>query len=105
MKVQLAFIELEGNDGGSRQGQAGRGDFVPEAAQVFVEPPHLFWLPTLPEAQLLFPFVLPIQGEPVKKGRVLIVAAYTHELPLPILIGLLEDRMNGPPADPIEVDP
>ena len=76
-----------------------------EAAQVLVELPHLFWLPTLPEAQLLLPFVHPIQGEPVEKGRVLIVAAYTHELPLPILIGLLEDRKNGPPGDPIEADP
>ena len=102
MKVQLAFIELEGNDGDSRQGHAGRGDFLPEAAQVLVELPHIFCLPTLPEAQLLLPFVHPIQGEPVEKGRVLIVATYTHELPLPILIGLLEDRKNGPPGDPIE---
>ena len=52
-----------------------------------------------------FPLVHPVQGEPVEKRRVLIAAAHAHELPLRILVGLLEDRNNGPPDDPIKADP
>ena len=101
----MAFEKLVGDDGGSRQNHTGGGDSFPETAQVLVELPHFFWPPGLPEARLLFSLVHPIQGEPVEEGRVLVAATNTHEFPLPVLIGLLEDGENGPPSDPIEANP
>ena len=105
MKVQLAFIELEGDDGGSRQGHVGRSDFLPETAQVLVELPYLFWLPDFPEARLLLSLVHPVQGKPVEEGGVSVIAANANEFPLPVLIRLLEDGEDRPPSDPVEANP
>ena len=49
--------------------------------------------------------VHPIQGESVKEGGILIVAANANELAFPILVGLLEDGEDGPPRNPIEANP
>jgi len=105
VNIQLAFVKLVGDDGGSRQSHVGRGNSFPEVAQVLVELPHLFWLPVLPEARLFLSLVHLVQGKTVEEGGVSVVAANTNEFSLPILIRLLEDGKDRPPGDPVEANP
>ena len=107
IEVQLGFVEFEGNYGGGGQGDVGRSNSFPEIAQVFIKIPHLLWTSRPPKVLFRFSFFLvhPIQGESVKEGRILIVAANANELAFPILVGLLEDGKDGPPRNPIEANP
>jgi len=105
MDIQLAFEELIGDDGGGGQGHVGGGNSFPEVTSFPVELPHLFWPPSPPEARLFLSLVHAIQGKLVEEGSISVVAADAHELPFPVLIGLLEDGEYGPPSDPIEANP
>jgi len=89
----LTFIEFKLDDRGGGQNGVGGGHFFPEAAQVFVKVPHFFRTPSLPKGVLgfLLPLVNPVQGEPIEKGRIPIIAAHADKLALPVLVGLLED--------------
>ena len=100
-------MEFKLEDRGSSQNGVGRGHFFPEAAQVLLKLPHFFWTPSLPKGVLglLLPLVNLVQGESIKKGRVLIIAAHADKLALPVLVGLLEDREDGPPSNPIKAHP
>jgi len=93
VEVQLTFNEFKLDDQGGGQNDVGGCQFFPEAAQVLVKLPHFFWTPSLPKGVLglLLPLVNPVQGESIKKGRILIIAAHADKLALPVLVGLLED--------------
>ena len=105
MNIQLAFVKLVGDDGGSGQSHVGRGNSFPKVAQVLVELPHFFWLPGLPEDRLFLSLVHPVQGKPVEEGGVSVIAANANEFSLPVLIRLLEDGKDRPPGNPVEANP
>ena len=92
--VELALKEFKGDYLSSGKGDVGRSHALPEDTKVFVQLPHVVRASWSPEVVLgiLVPFVHPIQGEAVKQRRILIVLAHLDEFPLPIFVGLLEDR-------------
>ena len=104
---ELVLEELEADERGGEEGDVGTRHTLPKEAEISVQRTHAIRTSGSLEAALglLVPLVHPVQGEPVEKRRVLIATAHAYELPLPILVGLLEDRKNGPPGDPIKADP
>ena len=107
MEVQLTFSKFEVDNGEGGQSDVGGGNLFPEVAQVFVKLPHFFWTPSPPKIilGLVLPLVHPVQEESIKKGRIPIVAAHTDKLALPVFVGLLEDREDGSPNNPIKAHP
>ena len=60
-----------------------------------------------PEAALglFLPLVHLVQGEAIEKGGVLVVRTHLDELPLLVLVRLLEDSKDGPPSNRVQADP
>jgi len=103
----LILEELEGGERSGEEGDIGICHALPEEAQILVQSTHAvrtFWPP---EASLgvFVSLVYLVQGKPVEHRGILVVLAYLNELPLPILIRLLEDRKDRPPNNPVQTHP
>ena len=105
--LELIFEELEGDERSGEEGDIGVCHALPEEAQILVQSTHAVRTSWPPEASLgvFVSLVYPVQGKPVEQRGILVVLAYLNELPLPILIRLLEDREDRPPSNPVQTHP
>ena len=100
----MILEELEADECGGEKGDVGICHTIPEEAEVFVQSAHAIRTSWPPEAAfgLFIPLVYPIQGETVEQRSVLVVGAHLDKLALPIFVGLLEDREDRPPSNPVQ---
>ena len=99
----MVLEELEADECGSEEGDVGVCHTLPEEAEIPVQGTHAIRAPWPPEAAfgLFVPLVYPVQGETVEQGSVLVVGAHLDKLALPVFVGLLEDREDRPPSNPV----
>ena len=105
--LELIFEELEGDERSGEESDVGVCHALPEEAQIFVQGSHVVGAPWPPEASLGFfiSLVYPIQGKVVEQRGVLVVWVHLDKFAFPILVGLLEDREDRPPSNPVQTHP
>ena len=103
----MVFEELEGNERGGEEGDVSVCHALPEEAQIFVQSSHAVRASWPPKASLgvFVSLVYPVQGKAVEQRGVLVVLAHLDKFAFPILIGLLEDREDRPPSNPVQTHP
>jgi len=103
----LIFEELEGNERSGEEGDVSICHALPKEAQIFVQNAHAVRASWPPEAsfRVFVSLVYPVQEKAVEQRSVLVVLTYLDEFPLSILVGLLEDREDRPPSNPVQTHP
>ena len=104
---ELVLVELEADECGGEEGDVGIRHTLPEEAEVSVQSTHAIRTSWPPEAAfgLFVPLVHPVQGETIEQGGILVVGAHLDKLAFPVFIGLLKDREDRPPSNPIQAYP
>ena len=103
----MVLEEFEADERGGEEGDVSICHALPEEAEVSVQGTHAIRTSWPPEATLgLFvPLVYPIQGETVEQRSVLVIVAHLDEFAFPVFVGLLEDREDRPPSNPVQAYP
>ena len=97
----MVLEEFEADERGGEEGDVGICHALPEKAEVSVQGTHAIRTSWPPEATLVYP----IQGETIEQRGVLLVGAHLDEFTFPVFVGLLEDREDRPPSNPVQAYP